>query len=103
MDNQISNPKVEVPSGISLNDKDYMNSFLSCLKEMSKNYVVAMTEASNEYLYEKYKNIFINVSALQRKTYELMFKYGWYQLEKADTNKITQKFNMLSNDYNSLN
>ena len=103
MDNQLSNPKVEVPSGISLNDKDYMNSFLSCLKEMSKNFCVAMTEASNEYLYEKYKEIFLNVSSLQRKVYELMFKFGWYQLEKADVNKITQKINMLSADYNSLN
>ena len=48
MNNQITNPKVEVPTGIICNDKDYLNSLLSCLKEMSKNYVMAMTEASNE-------------------------------------------------------
>lgn len=55
MNNQISNPKVEVPTGIACNDKDYLNSLLSCLKEMSKNYVMAMTEASNESLFEKHK------------------------------------------------
>ena len=34
---QIKNTKVETPSGTSFNDKDYMNSTLSCLKELSKN------------------------------------------------------------------
>ena len=55
--NQISNPKKEVPKGIGMNDKDYITKLLSCLKEMEKNYVVAMTEASNENLYNKYKKL----------------------------------------------
>ena len=42
--NKIKNDKVEVPSGVSMNDKDYMNSILSCLKEMVKNYAVSLTE-----------------------------------------------------------
>ena len=36
-DNKIKNPKTEVSKGISLNEKDYLNTLLSCLKEMSKN------------------------------------------------------------------
>ena len=43
MNSKICNVKVEVPEGISLNDKDYLNSLLSTLKEMEKNYVLAMT------------------------------------------------------------
>lgn len=101
--NQISNPKKEVPNGISLNEKDYMNELLSCLKEMSKNYVVAMTEASNEILYNKYNNIFNEVSRLQREVYELMFKNGWYALEKAETQKISQKYQMLNQELMDLN
>ena len=31
---KICNPKTEVPSGTSLNDKDYLNSALSLLKDM---------------------------------------------------------------------
>ena len=54
--NQIKNPKVEVPTGKTLNDKDYMNSLLSTLKELVKNYAIALTEASNENLYNEYKN-----------------------------------------------
>lgn len=102
MNNKIANQKVEVPNGIALNDKDYINSLLSCLKEMEKNYAIALTEVSNEFLYEKYKNVFLKIIALQRKTYELMFKFGWYQLEKVEENKITTKYNMLLNEYNSL-
>ena len=103
MNNQIANPKVEVPTGISCNDKDYINSLLSCLKEMSKNYVIAMDEASNESLYEKYKEVFLVLTSLQREVYELMFRKGWYSLENVDTQKISQKSQMLSQEYQDLN
>lgn len=102
MNNQISNPKVEVPTGIACNDKDYLNSLLSCLKEMSKNYVMAMTEASNESLFEKHKQVFLTLISLQREVYELMFRKGWYILEKSDTQKINQKLQMLSKEYQDL-
>lgn len=103
MNQQISNPKVEVPTGIACNDKDYINSLLSCLKEMSKNYVVAMTEASNEALFEKHKQVFLTLIALQREVYELMFRKGWYILEQADEAKISSKQQMLSKEYQDLN
>lgn len=102
MNNQISNPKVEVPTGIACNDKDYLNSLLSCLKEMSKNYVMAMTEASNESLFEKHKQVFLTLISLQREVYQLMFCKGWYSLEKSDTQKINQKLQTLSNEYQDL-
>ena len=100
--NEISNPKKDVSSGISLNEKDYLNSFLSCLKEMEKNYVVVMTEASNEALYQKYFSTFLEIAKLQREVYEIMFRNGWYVLEKADSNKITQKYQTLSNCFYEL-
>ena len=103
MNNQITNPKVEVPTGITCNDKDYLNSLLSCLKEMSKNYVMAMTEASNECLYEKHKQVFLSLIALQREAYELMFRKGWYVLDKAEVQKINQNSEMLLQEYQDLN
>lgn len=101
--NKISNPKTEVPTGINMNDKDYITCLLTILKEMSKNYSVAMSEASNEHLYKSYHSIFNEVSKLQRETYELMFQNGWYSLEKAEQTKITEKYNMLSTEYQDLN
>ena len=69
---------------------------------MSKNYVMAMTEASNESLFEKHKQVFLTLISLQREVYELMFRKGWYSLEKSDTQKINQKLQMLSNEYQDL-
>lgn len=50
--NNVSNPKVIVPNGIELNDKDYINSMLSSLKCLVKNYVIAhlQKQVMNTYL-----------------------------------------------------
>ena len=101
--NQVFNTKVEVSSGMALNEKDYINCLLSNLKEMSKGYVLAMTEASCESLYNIYKEIFFNIITLQREVYEVMFRKGWYVLEKVDTQKINSKKNTLMQEYNDLN
>lgn len=100
--NKICNPKTEVPSGTILNDKDYLNSVLSLLKDMEKNYVIVLTEASNEYLFGKYENMFNDIKNLQRDVYELAFKNGWYSLEKAEDTKITEKYNMLNQEFTDL-
>lgn len=101
--NQIKNPKTEVAKGINLNDKDYMNSLLSCLKEMVKNYAISLTEASNEYLFNEYKKMFDQYSLLQREVFELMFRKGWYVLEKAEQQKIDSKYQCLNQEFTDLN
>ena len=100
--NKICNPKVEVPKGINLNDKDYLTILLTCLKDMEKNYVIALTEVSNENLYSKYVEIFNSLSSLQREVYEMMFRNGWYQLEKAEDDKVSQKYQTLNQEYNEI-
>lgn len=102
MNNKITNTKVEVPKGTELNDKDYLNCLNSHLKEMCKNYAQALTEASNEILYEKYFQIFDNISSLQRDAFELIFKNGWYPLEEVEENKLNEKLNTLTLEYNDL-
>lgn len=101
--NQIKNPKVEVPTGMALNDKDYLDSLLSCLKGMVKNYATAMTEASNENLYNTYKEMFEQYSTLERKSFELMFQKGWYILEKAEDMKVDSKYQTLNREFTDLN
>lgn len=102
MNNQICNPKTEVPTGFEFNDKDYLNTLTSTLKEMTKGYATALTEASNETLYSRYKSVFDEISCLQREAFELMFKNGWYILEKADTNKINTKHQTLDQEHQDL-
>ena len=101
--NEIKNVKVDLPTGISLNDKDYLNSLLSSLKEMSKNYTLSLTEASNETLYNEYKLMFNDYISMQRDVYELMFRKGWYVLEKSDSNKINNKYQTLKQELDDLN
>ncbi len=100
--NKISNPQVEVPTGVALNDKDYITSLLTCLKEMEKNYAIVMSEASNEKLYDTYRSVFLEIADLQRQVYELMFRKGWYSLEKAPKQKINEKETKLSKEYQDL-
>ena len=102
MNNSISNPKTEVPKGTSLNDKDYMNSLLGTLKEIVKNYAVALTEASNETLYNEFKTMFDEFSTLQREVYETMFRKGWYTLEKAEQQKLDTKYQNLNQEFTDL-
>ena len=103
MNNQIKNTKTELPSGVKLNDKDYLNSLLSSLKEMVKNYSTVLTEASNENLYNMYKTMFDKYIELQREVFELAFRKGWYVLETAEANKISNKYQTLNQEYLDLN
>lgn len=102
MDNKISNPKTEVPNTPEMNDKDYITTMLSIEKAMVKDFAVALTEASNTDLYNDYYDMFDEISNMQRQIYNLMFKKGWYSLEKAEESKITQKLNMLEQELPQL-
>ena len=95
MNNKIKNPKTEVPETLEMNDKDYITTMLTIEKGMVKDYSVALTEASNTELFNDYNDMFNEITKLQREIYNLMFKKGWYEIEKAEENKITQKLNML--------
>ena len=99
---KIGNTVTEVPKGIELNEKDYCMCLLTSLKEMEKSYNIAMSEDSNEWLFDKYISIFLEISNLQRKIYIEMFRNGWYQLEAVSTTKLDDKFTILDADYKGL-
>ena len=102
MNNKISNQKTQVPQTNAMNDKDYLSTILEIQKSMVKNLSVALTEASNNELYNDYYDMFDEISNLQRQTYDLMFKKGWYCLEMAEENKINEKLNMLEQELPQL-
>ena len=94
--NEIKNPKVEVPTGIEMNDRDYLSVVLELEKNMSNNYSIALNEASNDYLYEDYFVLFEDTKDAARELYNLMFEKGWYTLEEAEEKKVTEKINCLT-------
>ena len=44
--------------------------------------------------------MFNEIKNLQREVFELSFKKGWYELEKALDNKISEKYNTLNPNNN---
>ena len=102
MNNKICNPKKEVPTGIALNDQDYMTILLTHLKELEKNLTVALTESSNQKLYKEFKKMFDSIANTQRLAYELMFYYGWYSLEAAKDTKVSTLCDELQTQLDNL-
>ncbi len=102
MNNKISNVKIEVPQTKEMNDKDYLASILSLEKAMVKDYAVSITEASNLGLYDSYYEMLGDVSKIQREIFNLMFRKGWYALEMAEENKISEKLTNLSEEVQQL-
>lgn len=100
---KIENTKMEVPDGIMMNDEDMLNSLLEMEKNMSVNLTIALNEASNENLYEHLFDSFETIKDLQRDLFEIAFRYGWYSLEEADNNKVTEEYNKLNNQFQNLN
>ena len=100
--NKVSNPKIEVPTTTEMNDLNYLSDILESEKNICTNMSIALNEASNYYIYEHFFDIYDNVREAQRNTYNLLFRNGWYSLEKEDTNKVSQKFNELNLKLNEL-
>ena len=93
MNNQkVQNPKTETPKTIELNDKDMITDLLATEKNMNVNFAVALNEASNEILCQKLMECANQIRNAQRSLYELSFAKGWYTLEKAETQKITEAY-----------
>ena len=99
---KINNKEVKCPSSCKLNDKDYMTLLLTTLKDQQKNYCVALTEASNEYLFNMFDKHINNIIKMQRDTYQLMFQNGWYKLETSEKKKIKDTLQNLTKDFDSL-
>ena len=102
MNNKIQNPKTQVEETIEMNDENYLNDMLETEKNMSVNMTYALNEASNENLFDEIYETFNMVKESQRTLFELAFKKGWYCLEKAEENKISEEYNKLTKSIEQL-
>ena len=100
---EISNSEYQDNNKDTLSEKDNLNIVLSYLKDITKNYLLASTELSNDTLYKPIIKATVELSNLQRKVYEKAFKYGWYKLETVNNTKINKLYNTLSKELNNLN
>ncbi|MBA4602768.1 spore coat protein [Thermoactinomyces mirandus] len=87
-------PQVKGPH---LNDRDRINDILATQKYLSNGYNVATYEASTDELYQLQLQCLNEVHQASRELFLLMNQKGWYKLEAADQNKISQKSQQFSN------
>lgn len=88
----IKNEETKIKKDTKFNDIDILNDTLLTFKFLTDNYAIALNEASNKTIYEKYKEIFDVISQKQTELFQLSFKKGWYKLEEADKTKINKAF-----------
>lgn len=86
--NMVNNPEQPIPKTNQMNDSDYLNDMLSTEKSLVSNYAIVLNEASNDFFYQEIVNLCKDTHACQRKLFNLLFKKGWYKLEKAEAQKI---------------
>ena len=87
---------------MKMNDRDYLTAVLELEKNMSNNYSIAMNEASNEYLYEDYFDMFTTVKDMARDIYQYMYSEGWYQVESEEQTKVDEKINCFNKKLDEL-
>ncbi len=99
---KIKNEKTPVPSTKEMNDTDVLNDLLHSEKEMSSNYNTATGEMSNKTLYKKIMELMSEIKEAEREAFDLLFKNGWYTLEKEEETKINQAYSDSNNQINEL-
>ncbi len=100
---KVENKKTPTSKLKSMNDSDILNDILSSEKSMSNNYSYAIDEMSNKTLFKKVLDIFKDTKNAARVVFELSFRKGWYSLEKAEKNKITQAYDKANKQVKELN
>lgn len=103
MTKKIQNEEKKLTKDINLNDSDILNDTLLSFKMLVDNYAISLNEASNNAIYQLYKNIFDKFSATQQELYQLAFQKGWYKLEEADKSKINETVKQFEQKTKELN
>lgn len=80
-----------------MNDQLILDNYLLVLKSTVEVYVHGTLESSNldvKSLLQESLNETLNH---QKNTYQEMIKYGWYQVNNVDKNKINETLNKVTN------
>ena len=83
-----------------MNDKLLMENYLLILKSTVEVFVHGTLESSNQSVRSILKESLNEILTSQANTYDLMRKYGWYQVNNVDSSVINQTINKLNNSSN---
>ena len=85
----------------ALTEEEILNDTLASCKNLLGLLNIYATEASNEEIEDVVEDIYLTMKDNQRNLYKVMYKKGWYKLEKEDSKKINSaitKFNDFKNE-----
>ena len=80
-----------------MNDQELMENYLLVLKSTVEVYVHGTLESSNEDVKSLLKTSLNEILDSQKNTYNLMTKYGWYQVNNVEKNIIMDTLNKVKN------
>ena len=86
----------------ALTEEEMLNDTLASCKNMLGILNIYATEASNEEIEDVIEDIYLTLKDNQRNLYKVMYKKGWYKLEKEDTKKINSAITKFSDYRNEL-
>ena len=73
-----------------MNDQLIMDNYLLVLKSTVEVYVHGTLESSNEGSRNVLKECLVDTLTNQANTYDLMTKYGWYNVSNVDATKVNE-------------
>ena len=80
-----------------MNDQERLTDFLCSEKKMSANYDAYAAECVSTNLRDDYLKIFNQGHMTQTDLFKLAQAKGWYQVEQAPQNKVSQAYNKFAN------
>ena len=80
-----------------MNDQERIADLLCSEKKMSANYDTFASECVNVALRDDFLNIFSRGHQTQTDLFKLAQSKGWYQVEQAPQNKVSQAYTKFSN------
>ena len=86
----------------ALTDEEMLNDTLASCKSLMSLLNIYATEASNEEIEDIIEDIYLTMKDNQRNLYKVMYKKGWYKLEKEDTKKINSAITKFSDYRNEM-
>ena len=86
----------------ALTEEEMLNDTLASCKNMLGILNIYATEASNEEIEDVIEDIYLTLKDNQRNLYKVMYKKGWYKLEKEDSKKVNKAITKFSGFRNEL-
>lgn len=87
-------PKVKGPE---MNDRDRINDILATEKYLTTAYNIAVNEASTQQLYQVQMQMMTELHQCQRDLFNLMSQKGWYKIDQAPVQQMTQTAQQFAN------